>query len=545
MNERMFHRFADGLLARLIRMSPTGLRDWGAAIRGELAQVAGERDALLWALGGGAFLLRRIVADRFKSLVRKPGLAGGGSLSPAREDEMQKSVRWIAVACLGLSFLFLLAPAFRQALDVTVSGWRVIFGGWRMSAGSLNRLAEQARRRGDAAGLAFVAMRLPPGEQSARLADEAVRMDRQLTWIYVALVNASLPDSRAAEWIKRLEAWDPGNAVPHLLDAGRFTVGRYPRGTLIWTRPPLENPSWQAAMAAAFLAPKYDSYLARGYELDRAVIRNYGFGDPLRLVTGESARSPYMAMHLAREYAQSCLIEPAERLESKGKTGQAARLYWTAAHFAERVRMDTVSESERDTAERIQIAAYEHLSGLAEKSGNADESALLKYQVAQSRRYKRSEDMVAAQAYRWYAMVTQVSFLILSVAGAMVVAWGLYEAARRRKPALQTTRLDGLMRMAGMIAAAVVFACCVALYVSYRPYAERFSQFTSNRAFSDFSTLRVFLNFGWFPASVGRLWNGSVIQLYFWWIVVAGSVLVLAGISLRHIAHARKAHLAE
>ncbi len=67
MNERTLHRLADGLLARLVRVSPAGLRDWGEAMRGELPLMAGSWKALFWALNGSAWLLRRIIADRFRT----------------------------------------------------------------------------------------------------------------------------------------------------------------------------------------------------------------------------------------------------------------------------------------------------------------------------------------------------------------------------------------------------------------------------------------------------------------------------------------------
>jgi hypothetical protein len=540
----MIRRLADRLLARLIRLSPPKLRDWGAAMRAELAYIKSGWAAFVWAVGAAGFLLRRSVADRFKSLGHRANLVGGGIVLPVREGVMQKSGRWIATACLGLSLLFFLAPAFRQALDVAVSSWHMLFGEWGMSFSSLNRLAEQARERGDAAGLAFVAMRLPPGGEGGRLADEAVGLDPRLTWIYVAMVLKNLPQPRTAQWITQLRARDPDNAVPHLLEAARFTVRSYPSGTLSWTAPPLGNPLWQTAMAAAFSAPKYESYLWHGYELDCAVIRHYGLSDPLRLVMGESARSPYMALHPAREYALVHLIGPGQKLESQGKFSRAAELYWTAAHFAERVQMDNGTESERSTASRIQIVAYERLQALAEKSGNTHESALFKYQIAQLSKYQRPEDMLLVEGYRWYAMVTQVSFLSLLLAGAMAGGWALHEALRRWSPGSRIARLDSAARLVGMSAAVVMFASCVALYVSYYPYAERFRAFTRTGNPGHFRTLSVFLNFLWVPLGIGRLWNNGVIQFYFWWTSLAASALVALAILLRHITRTRNADAA-
>lgn len=99
-------------------------------------------------------------------------------------------------------------------------------------------------------------------------------------------------------------------------------------------------------------------------------------------------------------------------------------------------------------------------------------------------------------------------------------------------------RFDGMMRVAGMIAAALVFAACVTIYVSYQPYAERFSQFASTGNPVDFRALQVFYYFIWLPANIGHLWNGSVIQFYFWWILLGASVLALAAILFRRLAPA-------
>jgi hypothetical protein len=558
MYEATLHRLADRLLARLVLASPAGVREWGAAMRGELAYIAGGWSALAWAVGGSVFLLRCIVTDRFRLVGRRPTFAGGGIALTAREGSMQKSARWIAVACLVLSLLFFLAPTFRQALGVATSSWQWMFrdrwGG--VSAKWLNEVAGQARRRKDAAGMAFVALQLStartPGED-ARLADEAVALDSRLTWIYAAMAEKYLADPKAAEWISRVAAWDPDNAVSHLLTAQRLTVVRRQGGNWFRGSVPSNDEAWLAEMDAAFRAPKYDSYSLRQTELEQAVIRNYRPRDPLQLVwmrtygwstLGGTMSITYLPGQQPRlDYVRRRLLAPAKELESKGKISEAGKLYWIAARFGERVYADAPQPDSNQHwyGMRIRTAAYERLLSLAEKSGNQDESAHLKYLLAEMRKERgrgvTAEEVLAEQGWRWYAMIVQVSFLVLLVAGVIVLAWALHEAARRFVPRFRIARLDTPVRVIGAMASLVMFAASVSLYVSYRPFAELFSQVARLRV-PGFRPLSVFFNFVYVPSDVSRFWS----EAYLWWAVIVCGTVALAAIALRNIARLRHPH---
>ena len=110
---------------------------------------------------------------------------------------MRKSTVAITAACVIASLLFFVAPVFRQAIRVSLLQWQTIFKpDYRALSPELQSIVKKAERDHDAEALAFVAFCRPQSSEAANLADEAVRLDSELTWVYaiVAVREPDLPD---------------------------------------------------------------------------------------------------------------------------------------------------------------------------------------------------------------------------------------------------------------------------------------------------------------------------------------------------------------
>ena len=200
--------------------------------------------------------------------------------------------RFATLLFLVLSASFLFLPSFRQALEALPASWgaggdQQWYATWLERRGELRpealegwaRTAEQQRASGT---LAFAALHLQSQDKSKHLADEAVALDPQLTWVYGHLYLADLGGHNPSipEWATRLQSWDPDNAVPYLMEAEAISLGRRSHSASIVTPTYLDalaqETAWRDLMSKAFVAPRYDSYVARRYELERAFSANTG-----------------------------------------------------------------------------------------------------------------------------------------------------------------------------------------------------------------------------------------------------------------------------
>ena len=101
---------------------------------------------------------------------------------------MRKTALYATVSCMLASLLFFLVPVFREAFRVSLAQWHDVLHvspvGNRWSDPGLESLARKAEQNQDAEALAFVAVRTSNKSESVRLAENAVRLDPTLTWVY-------------------------------------------------------------------------------------------------------------------------------------------------------------------------------------------------------------------------------------------------------------------------------------------------------------------------------------------------------------------------
>ncbi len=532
-----------------LRFSPVEARDWGRAMLAELEFVKTSWAALAWGAGGATVLWRQAFFSLFRG---SRGAAHGpsGAFIPAKEMPMRKSVFIAAAACVIASLAFFLAPSFNQALRLSLQSWGAIFRPNAPFQSGLSGLAARAEKQHDANLLAFTALRIAPygsfrntsplRAKSLRLADEAVRLDPRLTWIYADIVarNPDAPESK--DLIKRLRQWDPGNALPDLLLAecqeallARQHSYRLPPGALV------QDSKWLAAMGAAFSAKKYDSYFNQRLALAQDVARSGEVSDPL-LLAWAVLSSPIPDLENINDYSLY-LIESGQPLEAEGKLKAASQQYWQVARFGQIMRLGAESEIERWTALALQKKGYEPLRSLESRKGNTSEASLLGYQLQSLAR--ESQDFATHDSERvnwlrtavWIADYIQLSALGLLLSALVLVISGVYWLAQLGRRLDTTGRLKLLFIWLGVIGAAGMLLSSVELYFTYRPYAAMLNQFVKLKGAAAYFSANAFLAFA-YPGMVDRnaLFSG-LWKVYFWYGVISLCAIALVAILARHV----------
>jgi hypothetical protein len=382
MLETHLRQAATVLLETAIRIAPPDSREWGQAMCGELSYVEGQWASLMWALGGATVMAKQALISLLLPGRRGQSITPDGGLF-AKSVSLRKAALVTSAGFILASLLFFAAPPFRQAVRVSLAGWNeLLHVTERNGQVRLRTLAKQAEARHDPEGLVFAAARLSDRTESARLAEEAVRLDPNLIWVYAVVAVRSPQLAEIQAWLPRLERWDPHNALFHFIkaescDINRVTKTRY--SPLKESQDVMaSDPAWRQAMAAAFASPKFDEYLDQLRELDRRVVRRYGFNDPEELLSGEERDLPSYNFSDCLSFAGS-ILQSGYDLEIKGDRKGAAEKYWSVARFGQTLESQGHTDVEYNLGLSLQIGAYKQLQKLSEKGGNANEAALFAY----------------------------------------------------------------------------------------------------------------------------------------------------------------------
>lgn len=335
-------RAARVLIAAAVWISPANMREWAAAMAAESEYVDGSFGALGWAAGCFATALKQLCIS----------IVSPGALVTETEGNMGKFAKISAAVLIAASALFLFAPTFRQGVKLTASSWRPSDAAWFTK---MRALGAKAEKRSDAQVLAFVALQFNEDWESNmasasanralrdKYADEAVRRQPQLTWIYYSLLNRDCvrgqADPKDADWLARLQQWDPNNAVVYVADASYYR----PEHALGWNAEQdrallAASPRWQASMAKAFDATNYDSYISRKMNLDRKASQQERLDDPNRLLFGTLGYRLVDFTNL-NLYSKYFLMSAAETAEAKGDLRQAEEDYGKVARLGGRIEL--------------------------------------------------------------------------------------------------------------------------------------------------------------------------------------------------------------
>jgi hypothetical protein len=535
---------AEALLQAALKIAPPHAADWGRAMLGELHHVEGNWAALAWALGSAGVLAKHAL---FAALI--PGhanpIASSGGNFFSKEKPMRKTIMIAAAACIAASLLFFAIPGFRQAFQISLAQWPATVAAIRgvyspSSLPAFAKLEAQARKQNDAEGIAFVALHEEP-PTGAPLADEAVRMDPKLTWIYGAIGARGWNYPQRAAWIPKLEQLDSQNALPHLMEAQNLEWSdvmaskRYPFDAYE------RDPKWLNAMAAAFASTKIDIYSDRLKDLDQAIARRYGsdlnFDDPYvaqrEYFTSQGLINYYYAFDYAKMIAAS-----GDALAARGDPQGAQQQYWLVIHFGEMWQPSgnlIVGEMLQDL--------YKRMASLYAKQGDANQAQFFAF-LSSSVEVARQQDREAARTLwanesieRWSANILQLSGAILLLSAGILAACAIVVVAKSRT--LNPARLSASSVTWGVtLASAIgVLFSSATLYLSYRPYDAIVRAFVQNGDRTRMGTLSLFLGQADSPLGLGTFYRSA--GIVFWTGVVAVCAVALIAATAKFLSQHR------
>ncbi len=536
---------ATALLRFAIWIAPHDTHDWGRGMLSELNHVEGNWSALIWSIGGAGVLAKHaVLAFLFPGTHRRT--VSTASELFEKEGPMRKPALAVIASCVVASLLFFAAPVFRQAFHVSLAQWHDIFHlehrlGYPEQDPELDALAKKAEQNQDAEALAFVAVRYPNETQRERLADEAVRLDPNLTWLYAVAGTAYLSPSEIDHRVSLLEQWDPENALPHLFAAQKIgaTVTyskEFPEGKLE------QNPAWEKEMDAAFQSPKLDTYLDRQKRLDHRVLARYLLDDPFQAASGEDRYGfPNYGVWYCSLYSKS-LLESGQSLESRGDRKAAFEKYLAIARFGQMMSID----GEFTFFMRKEMKeAYSRLGALSQTDGNGNAASFYASLADQSDKSAEKERTFLRNRFKgsdvslWNAFLVRLSGLAILLCAALLILCALGIVIRNRSLKLASLHPSRLTLALCSGAAIGSLLSSAILFVSYWPYSELLQRFLTKGDDAQLPELAAFLSDAQRPLgsqfSMGTWYlSSSRMVFYFWFAVTSLCVLALAIAVFRH-----------
>jgi hypothetical protein len=542
MRNRRLNQFATWLLRSSLELAPAQVRPWGDGMLAELRFVEGSWASFSWAMGGTGLLLKHALVSFFA------GPAGGSAARDPipgfdKEGSMKKLAAWVAGLSVAMSLLLFLSPVFRQALGVVEASWRLEFLRPLVSERERKSLADQARAEHDARTLAFLALQWVPNEERSRLADEAVKMDPSLTWIYSPLADHTRTNPEAARWVEQLNQWDRDNAVPKLVIADRIyneSFLRVPFGQLEASL--AANPQWREAMAAAFHSPRYDSYFGNLFDLDRDVMPRRGVNEPMTMMAALAVFG-FPNLYNLQVYEKLLFAEGA-KLEATGDVKGASESYWGVVRFAQVMMAGAPDDFERLTAAHMLAEGSARLEPIVRKQGSTNESAVLGYQVTEWNvaQERRREESFWWDAYQWNARIVGDASLALGLAFLLTLGSGIFLGIGHLRGRSTPDRYLRIAQALGVAGAAGVLVSSLAMYLNYQPYAELYRHFLAQHGGSDLRSLRPFFSFWGSSNDLIRYFDSGLLAVFFWYVFIAAGLIALALMIKRLLQHSLKAH---
>lgn len=551
MEDNFIRTFARRILGFVVRVCPGETREWGAAMMAELNYVRGPLAAVRWAAGCAATLLRHSAVELVRRAINKPPTVE--ILPVALEGRMKKSTIIFILVFTAASFLFVLTPGFRHALQLSETTWRTVLfpqaGESDVSPRLLAQIEKQARKTHDAQALAFAALHDSDLPKSGMLAEQAVEWDPQLRWIYAGLVQRRFGTLIADRWIRSLQKWDPDNAVPYLLEARTIRWKEEAKNNWRPDQTSLPDlPGWVAAMRKAFAAEKYNCYLPSMISLDRTVLARFHVWNPYA-VLDDVASSYFVRYSDIKAYADAFPLREGQDLESKGEFPAAEQRYWSVVRFGHLLELQGETNADHFAATNLEYEAYQRLLPLAEKQKGLTEASLLRFEIARleqslgmpSNGHARSGwggNLNQRRALLWMtrgmggeAATVQISTLLFLISGLVLLVLCLYAFTNRPRRQDRTGSPNSAVSTIGIVSATCLFLSSVSLYLSFRPYHDLFNHFMAGGSARSLAT---FASFGITTREFLPAYN---LRVYFWYAVIGVGVIALLLVLARHLRH--------
>jgi len=484
-------RMARWALWCAVRHWPEENRAWGLALAAEVDETASAFETVRWSLGGIMLFTRSVLSSAWAWMKLPAGSSlSGGTDGPGGPSLLPKRSRVFTAVVLAAAAMLLILPEGREAIRTVRSSWR----GYELSgsdARMLDELAARAEKEKDAGTLAFAALNSLDRTRGAAWTEQAVALDPQFIWVYGARNHGPKMDPPKEEWLARLKAADPGNAVPDLLAADALAQPRfaafYDQGGKI--EGPREflasDPKWMALMERASKAPRYDSYVHRHYQLARTVWNRERNLPPTIVLYGMWQHALPNLLNI-RTYSEIEIAE-AQKAREAGDSKRAESLLGGVDAFGMRMADANGADMEKLIGLAIARNANKEMANLyqtPDKTEDAQRVAKRLEQIAgQVQEIRLAVNLsrnARAKAFRKEAVFVQ-GFGILSVLAGFAALAGI----------LLLELWPGMFRNANTIwrravcwaadyAPATLLVACGAFLVSFLPFQSAFEEYRTS-----------------------------------------------------------------
>ena len=547
--QAMPFRLAHSSLQLALRFWPEETRDWGHALAAELHEIEKPFEALHWAIGG-LMLFSRASVSHFLAWLKLPA---GSVLSPppflpgTTPSILPKRSRLftatVLVATVGVLFL----PQSRVAVSTVRATWQGCEL-WNGDRRTLEKLAARAEKEKDARTLAFVALTFSDSDQGVRLAEKAVSLDPNLTWIYASRFYRPQDVPQPVEWLSQLQASDPDNAFVNLATADAIAQPRYMALLQHHTPAPKEfesalasDPRWVAQMETAFRAPHYNDYLRNhwaliSYEWDR---------DPALspAIIGYSLWSHRIPNVQNLKIFTSFEIHRAQRALADGRPDQAASILQEVSGFANRMSEQAETPFERLMAMELSRQATLEMGNLYSATGHPREAseASARLQEIENRKqtFLSQPYLVEANSLRREAILFQSSAILLFVCGAIVALCYLLLETRPRPSPHRRAAWQRILCRTADYAPVSFLLLSFAFFLTFLPIAHLFARYRSANASID--TFQEISGTLWGLMAVPNSVQSVLDPPLFWWLVTTALVILAALLLFRLFTRTRSA----
>lgn len=412
--------------------------------------------------------------------------------------QMTRKTRFMSLAFLMLSLAFFFVPDFREALGVGLGPMRYSQSNWfdeaaTLSPSTLQRLTEVAIADSDALTLGFVALQHPDAKEQERLAEMAIDLDSELTWLLYALHPISREDAIAQDWFQRLQEWEPGNAAIFAIE-GTWHLVKIDSPVRNSKDPAVlqtlsQATEWRAAMSRAYSSPNFDNYHDRLFNLLRAVMLRHHLENPAILVA-HMAYAPMPNLLNSRAYAIFVVFKLGKDAERAGRRQEALRHYRSVLDYGQRMRSGTSILIGKLIGQAVMKISAEEFDPLLRRMNRADEADSLKLRMAEFRRYPLYSPLGKTSNALWNSVLMILLASLVVIFGAFsLLSVGYVNAKRWIRPDVRG-KLFELLTVSENYAPVLFFGSSLALYFVYYPYAVNFRHYlTVTEDIGDFEPL--------------------------------------------------------
>ena len=430
-----------------------------------------------------------------RSWNRPAGVPEAGPLADLARNasRVPRTPRFVTALLLLASVAMVVIPDVREGMKATFEVWYVsAFNKEPDYQATVVRLQTLSEQNHDPQAMALVALLAKDHTERVKMADRAVALDPSLTWIYAYVrpndgfdcCNKELP----AEWLAKLQNWDPDNAFVRLLDAHQSYVRLFEAWQANGAQGALEqevnkklheDKAWLAAMQTAFSEPRYNNYYPQLFDLYRSVALRYGIRDTSVTSTVLEYRFSVWAVTWDASNYSQFLEDRGTAAEQAGNFQEAERLYSIPAKFGERMTAQAHSDDKFSWA-WIESESLRKLQPLLVKTGKINEAALAGAQMKALQVDWQGEGpavIYSRTGNGWEGFTIRFST-------AAIFAFGIFSLIglsalflRRRVPVDSRGFGMSLASLAVDFSPLLLLLSCTGLYVSYRPVGLMFDQY--------------------------------------------------------------------